>query len=264
MPLSKKVSTSWTIFIHNCIETDSGPDPKAGGLRRKLSSCLQRLTLTSAPPTIPAKHRPSDGRPKLVQRSENFSEALFPTIAKQVPVDDHPTGYPQLAAFVNSDGNFFICRKYGFLRNRVLLYRQDELSCLEKELIALDQDNSKRRPFALTSRKHDEETDDDPNYSYKAVMQKIDNKLKEYGKQLWVACPLLQKGKTNFTNRRTCEPNTDLCRAQKPYPKKCKQFHTLDTRLQAPYEGRVYFPRTQGRFCGSFRWPGMRLAGRSS
>lgn len=96
-------------------------------------------------------------------------------------VNDHPKGYPQLAAFVSSDENFLICRKYDFLRNRVLLYRQDELSCLERELIALDEDNFKKRPLALRSRKHDEETDDDPLYSYKAVIQKIDNKLKEYG-----------------------------------------------------------------------------------
>jgi hypothetical protein len=38
-------------------------------------------------------------------------------------VDDHPNGYPRFAAFMNSDENFLMCRKYGFLHNRVLLYR---------------------------------------------------------------------------------------------------------------------------------------------
>ena len=99
-------------------------------------------------------------------------------------VDDHPKGYPQLAAFINSDDNFLIARKYGFLRSRVLLYRQDELSVLEKELIALDDDDKVNRALALTSRKHDEETDKDPVYSRKVLMKKIDDKLKEYGKHL--------------------------------------------------------------------------------
>ena len=96
-------------------------------------------------------------------------------------VDDHPKGYPQLAAFVNSDENFFIARKYGFLRSRVLLYRQDELSVLEKDLIALDADDEEKRALALQSRKHDEQTDKDPVYSRKVLIQKIDDKLKEYG-----------------------------------------------------------------------------------
>ncbi|KAF6240808.1 hypothetical protein HO173_001481 [Letharia columbiana] len=114
-------------------------------------------------PNIPSKHRAEDGRPKLVQR-----------------IDDHPCGYPQLAAFVNSDENFLIARKYGFLRSRVLLYRQDELSVLERDLIKLDADDEKNRGFALTSRKRDEETDNDPIYSRKVLIQKIDDKLKEY------------------------------------------------------------------------------------
>lgn len=96
-------------------------------------------------------------------------------------VDDHPCGYPQLAAFVNSDENFLIARKYGFLRSRVLLYRQDELSVLERDLIKLDAYDKKEREFALMSRKRDEETDKHPVYSRKVLIQKIDDKLKEYG-----------------------------------------------------------------------------------
>ena len=96
-------------------------------------------------------------------------------------VDDHPEGYPQLAAFVTADDNFLIARKYGFLRNRVLLYRQDELSVLERDLIDLDADDENNRAIALRSRKRDEETDTDPLYSRKVLTQKIDDKPKEYG-----------------------------------------------------------------------------------
>ena len=100
---------------------------------------------------------------------------------KSLVVDDHPKGYPQLAAFVNSDENFLIARKYGFLRSRVLLYRQDELSVLERDLIKVDADDEEKREFALHSRKRDEETDKDPVYSRKILIQKIDDKLEEYG-----------------------------------------------------------------------------------
>ena len=83
---------------------------------------------------------------------------------------------------MNSDENFLIARKYGYLRSRVLLYRQDELSILERDLIALDADDHENRPLALESRKYDEQTDKDPVYSRKVLIQKIDDKLKEYGK----------------------------------------------------------------------------------
>ena len=87
-----------------------------------------------------------------------------------------------MAAFINSDDNFLIARKYGFLRSRLLLYHQDELSALEKGLLALDNDDKEKRELALQSRQHDEETDEDPETSRKALMKKIADKLKEYGK----------------------------------------------------------------------------------
>ena len=102
--------------------------------------------------------------------------------ANRIVVEDHPEGYPQLTAFLNSDDNFLIARKYGFLRTRLLLYRQDELSVLEKGLLDLDNDDKENRKKALQSRKHDEETDDDPETSRMALMGKIDEKLKDYGK----------------------------------------------------------------------------------
>lgn len=47
-------------------------------------------------------------------------------------------GYPRLAAFVNSDENFQIYRRFGFLQARTLLDIQNELGLLEKELDKLD------------------------------------------------------------------------------------------------------------------------------
>ena len=101
-----------------------------------------------------------------------------------VLVDDHPRGYPKLAAFMSSDDNFLVCRKYSFLRSRVLLYRQDELSKLEDTLVALDQEDAEmdeESRLALMSRKTDEARNEDPQYSRKTLIQKIDDKLKQYG-----------------------------------------------------------------------------------
>ncbi|KAF7508635.1 hypothetical protein GJ744_009027 [Endocarpon pusillum] len=96
-----------------------------------------------SPHTI-SDHRKEDGRRILVQR-----------------IDDHPEGYPQLAAFLDSDRNFLMCRKFGWLRNRVLLYRQDELT--------------------LQSRKKDNGREDiDYAWSRQKLIQDIDDKMKQY------------------------------------------------------------------------------------
>lgn len=78
-----------------------------------------------------------------------------------------------------------MARKYGFLRTRLLLYRQDELSVLEKDLLALDSDDATHRPLANQSRQLDEHTDTDAVYSRRVLMGKIGDKLKEYGKNLY-------------------------------------------------------------------------------
>ena len=78
---------------------------------------------------------------------------------------------------MNTDENFLMCRSYGFLHNRVLLYRQDELSQLEKQLIGMDDEDRETCPKRLQSRKTDESMDD----SRKTLIHKIDEKLTEYG-----------------------------------------------------------------------------------
>ena len=128
----------------------------------------------------------------------SFTTITTRAISDLLLVDDHPQGYPQLAAFLNSDENFLIARKYGYLRSRVLLYRQDELSVLEKDLVALDDDDKEKRAIALQSRKYDEQTDKDPTYSRKVLIQKIDDKLKEYGTNSWPSFKLVPCKRLTF------------------------------------------------------------------
>ena len=73
-----------------------------------------------------------------------------------------------------------MCRRFGFLHSRVLLYRQDELYQLEKKLLALDEADAEESPLVLRSRQVDNEQDE--QQMRKKLIEKIDGKLKEYGK----------------------------------------------------------------------------------
>ncbi|KAI4232044.1 MAG: hypothetical protein LQ352_008367, partial [Teloschistes flavicans] len=53
-------------------------------------------------------------------------------------VDQYVVGYPKVAAYENSDPNFLIYRKFGWLHNRILLCLQDELADLEYRLEKAD------------------------------------------------------------------------------------------------------------------------------
>ena len=88
-----------------------------------------------------------------------------------------PAGYPRLAAFLDSDENFMLYRRFGFLQARALLYKQDQLRELENKLDKLDQRDSEERPKRLKSR----ERDDIDNNNRKNLIQDITKVFNEYG-----------------------------------------------------------------------------------
>jgi hypothetical protein len=53
-------------------------------------------------------------------------------------VHTYPRGYPNLATFLDSDENFSIYRRFGYLQARLLLDKQDELRLLEEELECME------------------------------------------------------------------------------------------------------------------------------
>ena len=79
-----------------------------------------------------------------------------------------------------------MCRRFGFLQHRVLLYRQDELRGLEEQLIKLDNEDKKAAPIALMSRALD-----DARYGShrKELIQEIDYKLNQYSSCLVLLSP---------------------------------------------------------------------------
>lgn len=75
-----------------------------------------------------------------------------------------------------------MCRRFGWLNSRVLLYRQDELAKLEETLIEMDdEDITYKGGLTLKSRKEDDDREDiEEQYSRKTLINQIDKKLKEY------------------------------------------------------------------------------------
>jgi hypothetical protein len=93
-----------------------------------------------------------------------------------VIVDSCPEGYPRLAAFLDSDENFMLYRRFGFLQTRLLLNKQAELREHEKALDRLDEEDKTRSPSRLKSREKDNAGDG----RWKTLLWDIQNTWVEY------------------------------------------------------------------------------------
>jgi hypothetical protein len=115
-----------------------------------------------------------------------------------------PRGYPRLAAFLDSDDNFKLYRRFGYLQSRVLLEKQDDLRQLERELERLDQQDKEadeellrtRDPIDLDEMEHSyrfaigsdtESIEEDNITKRKRLLKLIAINIKEYGEQLTAA-----------------------------------------------------------------------------
>ncbi|KAH7348547.1 hypothetical protein BKA65DRAFT_605900 [Rhexocercosporidium sp. MPI-PUGE-AT-0058] len=98
-------------------------------------------------------------------------------------LNDCPRGYPRLAAFLDSNENFMLYRRFGFLQARLLFYKQDELRELEARLDRIDRLDERRDKSLLSSR----QKDDAYGSRRKMLLQEIDVKFKDYASLLVVA-----------------------------------------------------------------------------
>lgn len=148
----------------------------------KFSSWIRRATLPFT------STRQSESPPPALTQSPWQQEERVSRI------DGHPEGYPQLAAFINSDESFLMCRSFGWLNSRVLLYRQAELVEYEERLLDMDEDDiTYREGITLKSKKEDDDrVGIEEQYTRKTLINQIDSKLKEYRKfSLLVLSPAL-------------------------------------------------------------------------
>jgi hypothetical protein len=104
-----------------------------------------------------------------------------------VLVKDKHRGYHSLSTFLDSDENFMLYRRFGYLHSRMLLRKQDELRKLEAELDEYDEVDSEGTPEQrrlLTSRDSDEAADRrEPKGSRTRtiILNEIEEKLDKYG-----------------------------------------------------------------------------------
>ena len=89
-------------------------------------------------------------------------------------VEDHPMGYPRFAAFIGSHPSFHVFRRFSTLRARLLLYKQDQLCVLEKNLA--DIDAAETKPLFLRNMRRD------CNETRKRLFGELDIALKQYGR----------------------------------------------------------------------------------
>jgi hypothetical protein len=117
--------------------------------------------------------------PVIVRRCESsftdFSQTFQVNPVYQV--NDHARGYPNLAAFLDSDDGFTIYRRFGYLQARVLLDKQEELRILEKNLEKMDKDLLKDDDERLCTR----DTVGADAKRHRELLSTIEEKLRSYG-----------------------------------------------------------------------------------
>ncbi|KAI5838107.1 hypothetical protein DFP73DRAFT_565803 [Morchella snyderi] len=132
---------------------------------------------TSQPTPQPTPTTPSIASPQQsAQNSRNDSQISIQSPETE-PLFQYPRGYPSLSATMNSDLSLAMFRRFGKIRIRSLLYKQDYLAELERRLYVLDL--KEKDQVNLSSRRFDN------NAERKEIMVEIGITLKDYDKALF-------------------------------------------------------------------------------
>jgi hypothetical protein len=94
-----------------------------------------------------------------------------------VKVEQCPRGYPNLAAFLDSDESFTLYRRFGYLQARLLLDKQDEMRKLEEKLDEMDKEDEENVSKRLITRDLKEQDAGPRRELFKA----IEERFCEYG-----------------------------------------------------------------------------------
>jgi hypothetical protein len=91
-------------------------------------------------------------------------------------VETFRSGYPRLSAYLNSDKNFVVFRRFGQVHTRLLLHKQSVISNLEERLTAIDE--AEENAYRLKS------WNTDDNIERKDVLAELEARILEYGKNM--------------------------------------------------------------------------------
>jgi hypothetical protein len=100
--------------------------------------------------------------------------------ANNISVEAREKGYPRLAAFIDSDVDYNMFRGFGSLHALLLLHKQAELTELEGQLQELDKADANNPETKWKLHSHINTPKGD-NETRKALLEKIELKMKEYG-----------------------------------------------------------------------------------
>ncbi|CAG8950111.1 hypothetical protein HYFRA_00008345 [Hymenoscyphus fraxineus] len=95
-------------------------------------------------------------------------------------LEDHPEGYPRIAAFINSDNDTVLFRRFGNLHSRLLLYKEVELTQLESQLAKLDRDDYSKDETRWRVHHSILGESGSQNAERKALVEKIEPQLLSY------------------------------------------------------------------------------------
>lgn len=88
-------------------------------------------------------------------------------------VDRFRRGYPRMAAFLSTHGNFQLCRSFTRTRMRLILLKQNEIVRLERSLDKIDNDEIDSTYLYSSAR--------DANEERKRIVTELYHHLAEYG-----------------------------------------------------------------------------------
>jgi hypothetical protein len=74
----------------------------------------------------------------ITRRRECVQSGWLQELLTGLEVNDHVKGYPNVAAFLDSDEGLSVYRRFGYLQSRLLLNKQEDLRRLEKDLGRMD------------------------------------------------------------------------------------------------------------------------------
>jgi hypothetical protein len=94
-------------------------------------------------------------------------------------VGECSTGYPSVATFLDSDENFMVYRRFGFVQTRLLLEKQDEMRQLESKLDRYDKRTGQNSETSANLRTRDLKPE--AATARKEIMEKLGKCFNEYG-----------------------------------------------------------------------------------
>lgn len=108
---------------------------------------------------------------KLINRIPRRPSYNVPVNVRQL--EQCPRGYPNLAAFLDSDESFTLYRRFGYLQARLLLDKQDEMRKLEEKLDEMDKEDEENRSKRLITRDLKEQDAGPRRELFKAIEERF-------------------------------------------------------------------------------------------